>query len=131
MWMTELATNTMMAESRIGSKRAVRGTMRSLLGSKVECRNLRPRLPPKRGCGQELDLRTGGPSPSSGKQGSPLQKSASGRDWLGPAYERTERIRERGAGDAAFGENGGDVARGRDVERRMRGVHVRGDAHAL
>jgi hypothetical protein len=39
--MIELATNTMTAESRMGSKRAVSGTMCSLLESKVECRNFR------------------------------------------------------------------------------------------
>jgi hypothetical protein len=47
MWMMELATNTMTADSSTGSKRAVRETMRSLLGSKDECRNLGVRLPPK------------------------------------------------------------------------------------
>ena len=43
----------------------------------------------------------------------------------------TERIGERGAGDAAFGEDGGDVARGGDVECGMGGVYVGGDANAL
>src|SRR5260370_30886787 len=35
------------------------------------------------------------------------------------------------AGDAALGEDGGDVARRCDVEGRMRGVNVRRDAHSL
>src|SRR6266581_1989021 len=51
MWMTELATNTMTAESRMGSQRAVRETMRSLLVSKDKCRNLREAIW-KTGCGQ-------------------------------------------------------------------------------
>ena len=34
-------------------------------------------------------------------------------------------------GDAAFGEDGGDVARGSDVEGRMGGGNVGGDAHAV
>jgi hypothetical protein len=47
MWMIELATKTITAESRMGSKRAVRGTMRSLLGSKTNAGILGVRLPPK------------------------------------------------------------------------------------
>src|SRR6266481_272199 len=37
----------------------------------------------------------------------------------------------RGPGDAAFGEDGGDVARGGDIKGGMRGVDVGSDAHAL
>src|SRR2546427_10281860 len=44
--MRELATKTMTAASRIGSKRAVSGTMRSLLGNRDECRKLGVKLPP-------------------------------------------------------------------------------------
>jgi len=39
--MRELATKTTTAASKIGSNRAVRGTMRSLLGSTDKCRNVR------------------------------------------------------------------------------------------
>src|SRR5260370_16757678 len=39
MCMTKLETNTMTAESRIGSQRSVRGTMRSLLQVVGECRD--------------------------------------------------------------------------------------------
>src|SRR5216683_5487061 len=53
MWMMELAANTITAESRIGSKRAVRGTMRSLLESRVECGKFRCEATAERGCGQE------------------------------------------------------------------------------
>jgi len=42
-----------------------------------------------------------------------------------------ERIGVRGAGDAALGEDGGDVARGSDVEGGMRGVNVGSDADTL
>jgi len=35
------------------------------------------------------------------------------------------------ASHAAFGKNGGDVASGRDIKGRMRGVNIGSDAHAL
>src|SRR6266849_5178098 len=76
MWTMELATNTMTAESRIGSKRAVRETMRSLLGSKDECRKFRREATAERGCGQELVPASGALRQAQSKQGSPSQKSA-------------------------------------------------------
>jgi hypothetical protein len=45
--------------------------------------------------------------------------------------ERAEGIGERSTGDAAFGEDGGDVACGGDVEGGMRSVNVRSNADAL
>src|SRR6202043_2454669 len=45
--------------------------------------------------------------------------------------KHAERICVGGAGDAAFGEDGGDVAGGGDVERGMRGVDVGRDGAAL
>src|SRR5258708_27395621 len=42
-----------------------------------------------------------------------------------------QRFRVRRSGDASFGEDGGDVAGGGDVEGGMRGVDVGGDSNAL
>src|SRR5580693_2731609 len=50
---------------------------------------------------------------------------------LGQRRERPESGVVWTAGDASFSEDGRDVARGSDIERRMRGVHVRGNADAL
>jgi hypothetical protein len=49
MWMMELAINTITADRRIGSHRAVRETMHSLLGNKDECRNFSREAIVKRG----------------------------------------------------------------------------------
>ena len=56
---------------------------------------------------------------------------ARGDGRLGRRGEGPQRVSIGGAGDAAFGEDGGDIAGGRDVERGMRRVDVGGDAHAL
>src|ERR1700730_16621112 len=102
--MRELATNTMTAESRIGSKRAVRGTMRSLLGSKDECRKFRREATAERGCGQELVPASGALRPAQGRQGSPPQQSGGGGSgWGGGA--------RGGAREGAFREDG--VTRGK------------------
>lgn len=45
--------------------------------------------------------------------------------------ESAERFRVGGASDAAFGKDRSDVARGSNVERRMRGMDVGRDADAL
>ena len=56
MCMMELATNTMMDDRAIGSQSAVRGTIPSLLGGKVERKN----------CGREATLFGGGGQASCG-----------------------------------------------------------------
>src|SRR5437763_4798003 len=84
--MRELATNTMTAESRMGSKRAVSGTIRSLLGSKDECRNLGVRLPPK-----EVAVKS--KSPRAVPFANRRVKGAGGRDWLGRAISEGHRSR--------------------------------------
>src|SRR5258708_3491811 len=59
----------------------------------------------------------------------PLAASGDGR--LRRRGERAESIPERSTGDAAFSEDGGDVAGGGDVEGGVRGVNVRSNADAL
>ena len=68
---------------------------------------------------------------AQGKKGSTRQELAGGGGWRGSESERMKRIGVGGAGDAAFGEDGGDVAGGGDVKGGMRGVDVWSDADAL
>src|SRR5260370_3400791 len=66
-----------------------------------------------------------------GEQAPAPRKSVGGHGWLWRGCEDAERLRVRGASDAAFGEDGGDVPCWSHIESGMRRVNVRSASNAL